>query len=165
MKILIAYSTKTGTTEICAKLLAAELPRQEVEIIDLSKSTPDISNYDLAVIGGSIRMGKLDKRTFSFIESNKSSLMSGNAAYFICNGFNDETDNYFKKCFPKGVIEASILHETFGGEMKLDKQKGLDKLIVKMILKSNEENDEFVKPGILTESISRFADAIKNLNN
>ncbi|MBQ8207336.1 MAG: hypothetical protein IJZ89_01215 [Clostridia bacterium] len=165
MRILIAYSTKTGTCKECAKLLASELTRHDIDIVDLSKSDPEISNYDLSVIGGSIRMGKLDKRTLSFLTKNKDKLLNSNAAYFICNGFNEETDNYFKKCFPALLIERSLLHDTFGGELKLDKQKGLDKFIVKMLLKANEENDEFAMPSILTESIGRFADRIKEIGD
>lgn len=161
MKILIAYSTKTGTTEICARMLANELARHNVEIVNLGIDCPNISEYDIVIIGGDIRIGKLNKISRSFIEKNKYELSMKKSAYFICNGFNDESDNYFKKAFPAGIIENSIFHDSFGGELKLEKQKGIDKLLVKIMLKANEENDEFAMPNILTESINRFADKIK----
>ena len=90
-------------------------------------------------------------------------LLKKKSAYFICNGFNEESENYFKKCFPAELIENTVLHDTFGGELKLDKQKGFDKIVVKMLLKANEENDEFTMPSILTEAICRFADKIKEM--
>lgn len=163
MKILIAYSTKTGTTAECSRLLAKELPRFEVDVSDLSVSKPNTADYDLIVIGGSIRMGKLDKRTYAFLQENREKLLKKKSAYFICNGFNEESENYFKKCFPAELIENAVLHDTFGGELKLDKQKGFDKIVVKMLLKVNEENDEFTMPSILTEAICRFADKIKEM--
>ncbi|MEE0969398.1 MAG: flavodoxin domain-containing protein [Clostridia bacterium] len=164
MKILIAYATKTGTTKECAMLLADEFHQHEVEIIDLSLSSPCISKYDIAIVGGSIRMGKLDKRVYNFLQENKSTLDKTKTAYFICNGLNEDNNvrEYFKKCFPSGLIESAVIYDSFGGEFKVEKQKGLDKFIVKMILKANEENDEFEKPNILTEAIGRFADKIKD---
>ncbi len=164
MKILIAYATKTGTTATCAALLAKDLPRCEVDIINIADETPNFEGYDLLIFGASIRMGRLDKRMYAFLEKNKDSFRGKKTAYFICCGFDNESEKYFLKAFPKLLIENSFAYDSFGGELKLDKQRGIDKLIVKMILKSNEENDEFVMPTIFTEAISRFADKIKNMN-
>lgn len=163
MKILIAYSSKTGTTKTCASLLSKEFPRYEVVIADLSCENPVPEEFDICIIGGSIRMGKLDKRIYTYIQKNIDILSKMKTAYFICNAFNDECEKYFKKCFPTGAVDASCFCESFGGEMKIEKQKGIDKLLVKMILKANEDDDEFVLPSIFTESIGRFADKIKQI--
>ncbi len=165
MKILIAYATKSGSCRECASLLSRELQRQEVTVCDLANNHPNVSDYDTVIIGGNIRFGKLDRRVYRFIDSNKDKLLKMKSAFFICNGFSDDenVDSYFKKCFPCEVIEKSVHHDTFGGELKPDKLHGIDKIIVKLILKANEENDEFAKPNILTESICRFADKIKEI--
>ncbi len=163
MKIMIAYTTKTGCCAECAKLLAEQLKNHSVDIYDISVVNPKIEEYDLCIIGGSIRMGKLDKKIRTFINDNENLLMNKKTAYFICNAFSDQSEYYFKKAFPRWAIDGALFFDSFGGELKLDKQKGLDKLIVKLILKENEENDEFTMPNILTESIGRFADKIKSI--
>ena len=163
MKILIAYTTKTGCCAECAKLLAAQLTNHTVDVYDISLEKPNIEAYELCIIGGSIRFGRLEKNVYKFITDNKNLLMNIKTAYFICNAFSDQSEYYFKKAFPRWAIDGALLFDSFGGELKLDKQKGLDKLIVKMILKENEENDEFAMPNILTEAIGRFADKIKTI--
>ena len=161
MKILIAYSSNTGTAENCVKHLSSQISNHNVFTVDLSKNRPDVSEFDAVIIGGSIRMGSLDKKVYSFISENRSKLLNMKTAYFICNAINAETDKYFKKCFPADVIENAVIYDTFGGELKLDKQKGIDKLLLKLFLKANEENEDFAMPGILTEAINRFAETIK----
>ncbi len=168
MNILIAYATKSGTAKECASILAKSLDNHSVTVCDLDSVNPDISEFDFTVIGGNIRMGRLDRRAYNFISENLSELCSGKTGYFICNGFNDEDnggdnpDTYFKKCFPKGAIDSAVIYDSFGGELKPEKLKGFEKLLVKIILKSKEEDDSFAKPNILTEAIGRFADNIKN---
>lgn len=56
-KILIAYAGKTGTTEKCAGILAQKL--KCVIVSNLVVETPNIDEYDLIIIGGSIRARKL----------------------------------------------------------------------------------------------------------
>ncbi len=164
MRILIAYATKTGTVAICAGLLAKEFPRYEVDLVNISEKHPEIDGYDLLIFGASIRMDKLDRRMYTYLEKNKDKLLSKAVAYFICNAYDDETDKYFAKCFPSKLIENSIIHDSFGGALKLENQKGFERFLVKIFLKSNEENDEFVKPNIFTEAICRFADDVKRYN-
>jgi menaquinone-dependent protoporphyrinogen oxidase len=48
MKTLIAYATKTGTTEKCAKMLAEKLG--SADLFNLSNGTPDLSKYDMVII-------------------------------------------------------------------------------------------------------------------
>ena len=163
MKILIAYSSKTGTAKKCAELLSTELKNHNVSVVDLSNNAPDPSDFDISVIGGSIRMGKLDKRTKAYISENKEKLMQETAFYFICNGFHDETETYFKKNFSREILSAAQFYDSFGGEMRIADQKGLDKLILKMVISANEEEDDFVFPTILTEAIGRFAQKIKEI--
>ncbi len=163
MNILIAYATKTGTVEICAKKLAEAFPSHKVSLVNLSDSQPNALEFDFIVVGGSIRMGKLHKAAYKFIEKNLDKIKGKKSAYFICNGLPDNTDKYLKNAFPRGTSDTAVLLDSFGGELKPDKQRGIDKFIVKSILNSSKANEdsEFVIPTISTESIGRFADKIK----
>ena len=69
MKTVILYETKTGTTEKCANLLAEKL--NDVTVINLRKGALDLNSFDCIIVGGSIRIGALNKYAKKFIEKNK----------------------------------------------------------------------------------------------
>lgn len=53
-----------------------------------------------------------------------------------------------------------MIYETFGGEMDLEKQKGFDKFIVKMVSKKIDKENEI---RLLDENINRFIETINNV--
>lgn len=120
----------------------------------------DINKYDLIIIGSPIRMGMIDKRVKDFISKNFNLLKNKKVAYFICCGFNENWKQYYEQNFPKELIDNAITYDTFGGEMNLEKQKGFDKFIVKMVNK-NMPQDKEVK--ILNENINRFIEKVKEI--
>lgn len=156
MRILIVYASKTGTTERCAGILGQNL--KDVTIINLTATqNEDINKYDLIIIGSPIRMGMIDKRVKDFISKNSKLFKNKKVAYFICCGFSENWKQYYEQNFPKELLDNAITYESFGGEMNLEKQKGFDKFIVKMVSKSMPQDKE-VK--ILNENINRFIEKI-----
>lgn len=158
MNILIAYAGKTGTTQRCAKMLEQGL--KNVTVINLVEETPDISKYDLIIIGGSIRIGILHSKAKKFIKDNKEKLLNKKTAYYICCGFSDGYKKYFETNIDKELLDKSIIYDTFGGEMDVNKQKGIEKFIVKMVNKTEQGKKE-VK--ILSETIERFINTINKI--
>ncbi len=157
MKILIAYAGKSGTTEKCAKLLGQRL--SGVVLSDLSRETPDISNYDVIVVGGSIRMGQLHPKTKTFLERNITALKAKKTAYFICCGFAENAQQLFVANFPKDLLAGAIGYECFGGEMDLSRLQGIDKLVAKMVTKMTAGQDK-APPKILEDRIQKLADEV-----
>ena len=169
MKILIAYSSKSGTTRECAEVLAKKLSPQTPTLADLENETPDITNYDLVIIGGYVRMGKLSKTTVKYIKDNAAILEETMHAFFLCCGLPESTDYYFEKAISRSLLNNSIANMSFGGELRIKQQKGFDKLWAKMILASIKNNnisenmnEEQAIPAIVPENISRFADEIRH---
>lgn len=156
MKTLIIYASKTGTTEKCAKELNNKL--KDSEMVNILNYNKDINKYDLIIIGTPIRIGMIDKRIKKFLNSNIEILKSKKVAYFICCGFNENLTNYYEKNIPNVLLDNAIIYDTFGGEMDIQKQKGFDKFITKMVSKNIDKNKEIK---ILYENIDRF---IKVLN-
>ena len=169
MKIVIAYSSKSGTVRECAEDLAKRLAPNDVTLADLDTDTPDLTSFEIIIVGGYVRMGKLSKKMTRFISENQNLLRETMHAFFLCCGLPESTEYYFEKAIPHDLINSSISNACFGGDLRVNKQKGLDKFIAKMIIKeiknnniSEDMNDEMAIPAVLPENISRFADEIRH---
>jgi menaquinone-dependent protoporphyrinogen oxidase len=152
MKILIAYGTKSGTTEDCAKEIKEKLGKN-VDVINLKKvKNIDINNYDWLILGTPIYAGMIDKNVKKFILNNEANLESKLLGLYTC-GLGDAKESYDAVAKVTSIISASKVYKHLGGEMHPERQKGLLKLIAKQMAKSDACNkkrdkgvvDEFVK--------------------
>ena len=149
MKTLIVYASKTGSTEKCAGIIGQNL--KDATIINLSaRQNEDVNKYDKIIIGTPIRMGMIHKKVKEFINKNVEILKNKKVA--------ENYKQYFEQNISKELLEKAITYDTFGGEMILEKQKGFDKFIVKMVSKNIAQNKEIK---ILTENIDRFIEKVK----
>ena len=161
-KRMIVYATKTGTTRACARELQSYLP--DAELYDLRDGIPYVTDaYDTVILGGSIRMGTLNRRAKIFIVRNKEELLSGSVhvGLFICNGVIDSADDLLEANIPAGLLRRADVVSTFGGDCDPEKQHGLDKLILKKFLSAAQKNKKFEPPKILHGVIRRFAQEIE----
>ena len=156
MQTLIVYVGKTGSTEKCAKILAEKLTN--VTLIDLTKEIIKPDQYDLIVVGSSIRMGMIHRQVRKFIKQNMTLLKSKQMAYYLCCGFTDNYQSYFTNNFSRELLNSAITYDTFGGAMDITQQKGFDKLVVKLVSKTKDGKKE-VK--ILEENIDKFIKKLK----
>ena len=169
MKLLIAYATKTGTTGDCAEKLAAHFANHEVIMANLEKETPELADFDAAVIGSNVRAGKINKAVKQFLTANESALLEKPFGLYLCCCMSDGAEDYVAKNISKTLREGSRANLCFGGEVRMEKQKGIDKLIMKIamhaVASNNRDEDrdtDIPLPAILPENISRMADAIKS---
>ncbi len=133
MKSAIVYTSKTGTTKKCVDMLLERL--DNAVSFDLEKESVDISKYDMVIIGSPIRIGMMNKNVKKFINDNEEILKNKKYAFFICCGFIDDYKRYYEENVGSELLEGAIFYDTFGGEMDIDKQKGFDKMVVKMVSK------------------------------
>ena len=166
MKILIAYTSKHGTTAECASLLSQKLGGNEIDLIDMKKNTmPSVEAYDVVILGSSVRMGRVSGQIKKYIKNNMEGLAQKQCAVFLCCGFPDEFEEYVELQFPKNFA-PSLGYHCFGGELKPERVRGIEKLIVKAIRKSITEHDfedanyEGALPEIIPEHINLLADKI-----
>lgn len=168
MNILIAYASKTDTTKDAALMLGAHFSAHTITYADLAAEKPEVKHYDVVIIGSYIRAGKIAKSAAAFLKSNREAILEKPFGLYICCNFSDNALSYFKSNFDETLWQkaASAMH--FGGEMRMDKQKGMDKLIMKLVLhfiRANNRNEDRKQdiplPSLIPENISRFADEIK----
>ena len=170
MNVLIVYSSKWGVSRTCAEMLAKRLEGfADVGVYDINDAPPSPEGFDVCVVGGSIRMAAINKRLKRYIKEHASALSSTNTAFFLCCGFCESFDDYVSALIPK-TAKANLGVHCFGGELKPEKLRGIDKLIVRIIRseRSAVDPDEPDKqrgalPEIIPEHINILADRIRAL--
>jgi menaquinone-dependent protoporphyrinogen oxidase len=157
MKVFLAYASRYGTTEKCARLLSDILveKRNEVSLVNLktdANKNPD--GYDLIIIGGSFVAFRMNAFVKKFIKKNMDILMRKKIAVFMC-GADDKWEEEIKKGFPEEILDKAIAKNYFGFEMNWDKMN----LIVRNMMQKAYKSTEPVS-NIKIDNINKFADEI-----
>lgn len=161
MKTAIIYASKTGTTKKCAEILSQKL-NNNAKVINVENETIDLNEYDLIIIGSPIRIGMMHKKIKQLIKDNFDLLKDKNVGYYVCCGFEENKEQYFSTNIPKDLLDKAVIRDSFGGEMDIEKQKGFDKFIAKLVSKNNKDKK---KVEISLESIDNFIKNITNISN
>lgn len=153
MKNLILFTTKYGSVEKCAKLLAQEL-EGETTIINLKTDTiPELNEFDKIILGGSIYIGKTQSAISKFAEENIEIINAKKVGIFVNSGEPSEKKYLqIKNSFPAKIHDKAVALGLFGDEITWEKCSFMDKLALRIIKKvkasySNIDENE----------ISRFA--------
>jgi len=157
MKIGLFYVSLSGTTKKCAMMIKEQVPN--VDLMNLDAKVINLDDYDYIIIGTPILMGRFPKQIRKFLKNNKEKLM-GKTAIFLCRGFKIDLDKTLSANLDYDLYTNLILAASFGGEIHLDKLKGLKKFLVRMITKTNN----YVEPKLDFEAIGKFIDNVKKLN-
>lgn len=153
MNTLIAYASKYGSTEKCARLLAEDLAGN-VDLYNLKNpKNIDFAQYDKVIIGGSIYMGRIRKEVTEFCSKNINVLKDKKLGLFICCMSDGETaEKQINDSFPAELMEKTITKDCFGGEFIFKKMNFMERFIIKKISKTDQD-----KSNILNENIHQFA--------
>lgn len=170
MKVLIVYATRNGVSKKTAEMLAEKLQNfSDTDIYDINNDPPSPAGYDVAVVGGSIRMARLGKKLKRYIKANAATLSSMESAAFICCGLTNDFDDYVTTELPKSV-KFSLGVECFGGELKPDKLHGIDKILTYIMRQSiltqdpdQPGRDMIELPEIFPDTIYALAERIHRL--
>lgn len=170
MKILIIYATKNGVSKKAAEHLFDLLSQtNEISLYDINNAPPAPDAFDVIVLGGSVRMLKINKRLKKYLKEHIDAISNMPSAFFFCCGIIRDFEDYVATELPP-KIQFSLGVECFGGELKPDKVKGLDKIIVRTMRQSiltqdpdlrNSSNLEL--PEFMPENIDALAERIKRL--
>lgn len=161
MKTLIAYATKYGSAERCAKILAEKLSG-DVELCNLAIiKTKDLSRYDKVIIGGSIYAGRIQKHVTEFCSNNLNVLKQKKIGLFVCGMLSDQAEAELSNAFAPELLNQAVVKEFFGGELKFQKINFVEKFMVKMVSKMDKNRPTIDTTRdfsmISEETIDRFA--------
>mgnify|MGYP006330513243 CR=1 FL=1 len=157
MNILIAYASKSGTTETCVHILEQDF-NGHAKLVDLTHNEPSLDAYDTVLIGGPIRYGKLQSSVKKFVKNHLKDLKQKEVGLFICCADVGNAEKYFQTNFPDELLEQATAIDCFGGEIRSHALGIFEKFIAKLALKSYPADQQ---PTILKDNIHIFADRVE----
>jgi menaquinone-dependent protoporphyrinogen oxidase len=154
MKVLVAYAGKTGTTKKCVDYIKM-ISTEEVELYDAKEGKQiDINNYDIIIMGGSIRIGVMDNSIRNFARLNDFS--EKKVGLFVVCGVSENSDKYLRTNFP----DITPHNEScFGGEFQLGKFRGMEKMVIKRAIKDSRKKAKAL-PEVDFDTIKNFLDQL-----
>ncbi|HKJ42405.1 MAG TPA: flavodoxin domain-containing protein [Sunxiuqinia sp.] len=157
MKTIIIYTSTHGFTDRIVHQLAEKLSGQ-IDFADLKKNpNPDFSDYERVLVGGSIHLGKIQRRVRHFCENNLEGLQQKKLGLFICGmAEGNEAKQELKNAFPEELHQFAIHEAIFGGEFNFDKMNLLQKFMVRKIAKVEKSVEK-----VDHEAIDRFAERME----
>lgn len=141
MKTAIIYMSKHGTTKKVVDIISEHLIQQHTDIFDLrNDKTPDISNYDFVIIGGSIHAGMIQKRIKQFCINNTSLLVNKKVGLFLCcMEVGEKAMVQFENAFPEVLRQHAFYTGLMGGECLTDKMNFFERNLVKLAVGGPEK--------------------------
>jgi len=153
MRTIIIYSTKHGTTKKISENIAKKLKEkeEEVEVVNIKEiSKYNLRIFDRIIIGGSIHLGQIQKNIKKFIKENQEILKEKQIGLFITSIIDNEEkqQKQFKKAYDAEIIKTSKAQGIIGGECLYEKMNFIEKLIIKIIKKTNKTTTEINQDAI-----------------
>ena len=142
MRVLIAYRSKYGTTEACARALAAGI-RAETELADLkSRRVPPVRGFDVILVGGSIYGGGIQREVSWFCERNEELLLQRAVGLFICCFYQGERAQVqIREAFPAALHAHAFSRAHLGGALRFGRLTLLDRILVRSLTRPAADID------------------------
>ncbi|HUI72858.1 MAG TPA: flavodoxin domain-containing protein [Spirochaetia bacterium] len=159
MKVLIAYRSRYGATESCARAIAGKISGSTV-VHDLrAHGRPAISDFDVVLVGGSIYGGKVQREIESFCDQERDRLLSKRVGLFLCCFYGGERGMAeLHAAFPPWLTTHAFVHEVLGGTLTLRKLSLPDRILVRSLVHPARDIST-----IDSKAIERFAAAVNAL--
>lgn len=135
MSILILYLSKHGTVKDVVTMMK-NISGEKVDIrkLDGHINGSVIEKYDTLIVGGSIHMGKAQRKLIRFCRHYSHFFKEKKSGIFLCTLTDPKNaEHYVKETFPPEVIEESNAVGLFGGSVKFEKMNIIEKAIMKKI--------------------------------
>ena len=127
-RTLIAYVTKSGITKENASVIAGVLRDKyglKVDLVDLKKTlSPNLTKYKNVIVGSGVRMGKVYKRAWKFLEKND--FKGKKVVLFLScleagepESYDHAIKKYIQNTLTKYLSVKPFAAEAFGGRMKI----------------------------------------------
>ena len=163
MKVLLAYTSKNGSTASCVERLLKGLSGLDVTVCDLAEGLPNAAEFDMVLVGAAVHHHRFPAPVRQFLREQKDVLMEKKLGLFLLCGIDEEQDYYKEKLFPIELRERAFEVSFFGGSLRYAGLKFWDKVFVwhlrSLIVENSMSDGEYVPsmPGLLPENVDRMA--------
>ena len=144
MNTLLVFASKHGSTQKAANILFDKLSEPKKIVNIMEDQSPDITDFDTVIIGGSIYGGNIQKAIKAFAEQNLKALLNKKIGLFLCCGMESDFEKQLNNSFPEELIKSSTAKGYFGYEYNKDDMNLLEKMVVKVVTK-NIDKDSNIK--------------------
>ena len=153
MKTLIIYATSHGCTEKAVKELLKKL-FGEVFTLDLNENTsPDLTEFDRIIIGGSINAGHIHQRIRYFCLTHMNILRAKEIGLFICCSHEPEiAREEINHAFPEELHQMAKTEAIFRGIFNLEEMNFVKRILVQKVARVRESVSD-----LDSATIDRFA--------
>lgn len=143
MSTLIVYMTHHGTTRKVVERLAEGFGPDRTTVVNLERNnSPDLTDFQSIIIGGSIHMGQIQSGVKRFCEVNKDQLLIKQLGLFMCFMNRELGQEEFANAYPEELRNHAKAHGLFGGELLFEKMNFIEKFIVKMVSQESGSRSE-----------------------
>lgn len=135
MKTALIYISKHGTTHKVAEEIKIQLKEEDLCLFNLAKEKiTSLDDYDRIILGASIHMGQVHKKTKSFMEQYHSHLLEKELGLFLCCMEEGEKAlEQYELAFPSDIRDHAKSTGLMGYEYLLEEMGFLEKIMVKKI--------------------------------
>lgn len=154
MKTVILYTTKYGSVRKAAAILKEKL-NGETALVDIANgSIPSLDEYDTVILGGSVYMGRIQKKLSSYIQNNLNVLLKKRIGVFLCAGAteNGQQEKELREAYPSRLYDHVLARGVLGYSYDFDKMRFFDRFIVSRILGNTKSISAFYD-----DKINQFA--------
>ncbi len=133
MAVLIAYATKHGMTEKCAKTLQTVLPGG-ADVVNLKDRTPNLQKYDTVILGASVYAGMPRKQIKAFVANHAAELKKKKLGLFLCcMAGGEQAEKQLDAAFTSELRQAALAQGVLGGGFNTSHMNFIEKFAVEKI--------------------------------
>ncbi len=163
MRILLAYTSKNGSTASCVERLARGLAGLDVTVANLAEGTPNAAEFNMVIVGAGVHHHRFPAPMRHFLREQKDILLEKKLGLFLLCGIAAEQDYYKEKLFPDVLREHAFEIAFFGGSLRYAELSFWDKFFVwnlrSQIVEADMSEGEYIAsmPGLMPENVDRMA--------
>lgn len=159
MKTLIVYASQNGSTADCVEYLQRKL-NGDVTTIAVDGKVPKLNDFDTVIVGGSVHMGKIQRKITAFCKRNRKQLLEKKLGLFVCCYTAESEAGFINSLYDESLLTHSTITSVFGGEMRYDKLNFAYRKLFESLNKIEDFRQGFVEPEINYAEIERFAEVV-----
>ncbi len=141
MKSLIIYSTTDGHTKKISEFIKINSKSNVFDLISIDETDSlDLNNYELIILGASIRYGRYRQKVYNFVKKNIKILDKKKNAFFSVNVVarkpeksTPDTNPYIKKFLKKTTWTPKKI-AVFPGKVDYPNYNFVNKIIIRLIM-------------------------------